>query len=140
MLSTDVPNPCDFLVVVVVDGSKSYNSSLEKIVSNNSNVILKYIHNKNDTGLDKAYDDAVKHSTGKYCWLATDDDEPEKFLAYNNGISLTATQVKLKDGHIEELSDMQIVNGGQTAASIFFAPKDSRDGFVLSFDRRTPVS
>ncbi len=45
-------------------------------------------------------------------------DEPEKFLAFNNGISLTATKVKLQDNHIHELSDMQIVNGGQTVASL----------------------
>lgn len=52
--------------------------------------------------------------------------EPEHFLAYNNGISVTAASVKLgrgKDGALvlTSLNDMQIVNGGQTTASIFMA-------------------
>lgn len=56
---------------------------------------------------------------------------PERFLAYNNGISATASKVDLvthPDGsrHIRRLHDLQIVNGGQTTASIHHAV--SRDG------------
>lgn len=47
--------------------------------------------------------------------------KPHMFLAYNNGISATAENVELtpdkKD--IKEIKDFQIVNGGQTTASIF---------------------
>ena len=45
--------------------------------------------------------------------------EPEKFLAFNNGLTATAQDIKLRDGKIEELTDLQIVNGAQTTASLF---------------------
>jgi hypothetical protein len=49
--------------------------------------------------------------------------EPEMFFAYNNGIAATASNImtEVKDGKllITELEDLQIVNGGQTTASIF---------------------
>jgi hypothetical protein len=48
--------------------------------------------------------------------------EPLRFLAYNNGISATAERVELevKDGvtGIRAITGLQIVNGGQTVASI----------------------
>lgn len=53
-------------------------------------------------------------------------NEPERFLAYNNGISATASRVELtKDDDgvpgIARIADLQIVNGGQTTASIHHA-------------------
>ncbi len=47
--------------------------------------------------------------------------EPHMFLAYNNGISATAESITLTpDGkEIIAIKDFQIVNGGQTTASIF---------------------
>lgn len=53
-------------------------------------------------------------------------ETPEMFLAYNNGISATAENIELEsiEGNsctIAGLSDFQIVNGGQTTASIFNA-------------------
>ncbi|MBD2465604.1 AIPR family protein [Oscillatoria sp. FACHB-1407] len=59
--------------------------------------------------------------------------EPHRFLAYNNGISATAEEVRfveLPDGGqgIIWLRDLQIVNGGQTTASIYQAArKDKAD-------------
>ena len=49
--------------------------------------------------------------------------QPDRFLAYNNGISATARSVSLvrsEDGTpaIAGISDLQIVNGGQTTASL----------------------
>lgn len=57
---------------------------------------------------------------------ATILETPEMFLAYNNGISATAEQIETENEHgnvctIIGLSDFQIVNGGQTTASIFNA-------------------
>lgn len=48
---------------------------------------------------------------------------PERFLAYNNGISATASKVDWRDlgsgvSGIRRIHDLQIVNGGQTTASI----------------------
>lgn len=57
--------------------------------------------------------------------------EPEKFIAYNNGLTITASNqvVEFFDGRyfIKSLSDFQIVNGGQTTASIYFCQKDGID-------------
>lgn len=46
--------------------------------------------------------------------------EPDMFFAYNNGISATASEVKLNDEGtaITEIKSWQIVNGGQTTAAI----------------------
>jgi hypothetical protein len=51
---------------------------------------------------------------------------PELFLAYNNGITATASDIefcRLTDGGlaVRRIHDLQIVNGGQTTASIHYA-------------------
>lgn len=60
---------------------------------------------------------------------------PDRFLAYNNGISMTASSVGLTrnaDGQnaISRIDDIQVVNGGQTTASLATAVK--RDGADVS--------
>lgn len=49
-------------------------------------------------------------------------EEPDMFFSYNNGISTTASEIEVKDVdgtlYITRLYDWQIVNGGQTTASI----------------------
>lgn len=49
-------------------------------------------------------------------------EEPDMFFSYNNGISTTASEIEVKDIdgtlYITRLYDWQIVNGGQTTASI----------------------
>ena len=58
--------------------------------------------------------------------MRTITTSPEKFLAYNNGISATASRVDTDDnGDIISISDLQIVNGGQTSVSIYKAKSDS---------------
>ena len=61
--------------------------------------------------------------------LETLRSDPAAFMAYNNGITVVAEKIlfgNLKDGRngILELQGMQIVNGGQTTASIHRAAKD----------------
>ena len=57
--------------------------------------------------------------------------EPEKFVAYNNGLTITATkaEIETKSGNttIKSLTDFQIVNGGQTTCTIYFTQKDGFD-------------
>lgn len=57
--------------------------------------------------------------------------EPEKFVAYNNGLTITATaaDITINEGQssIKSLTDFQIVNGGQTTATIYFTHKDGFD-------------
>ena len=49
-------------------------------------------------------------------------EEPDMFFSYNNGISTTASEIEVKDVdgalYITRLYDWQIVNGGQSTASI----------------------
>ena len=49
-------------------------------------------------------------------------NKPEMFFAYNNGIAATATEVECEYGEkgliITSLKNLQIINGGQTTASI----------------------
>ena len=60
--------------------------------------------------------------------LKTLFDYPERFLAYNNGITIVAEKLDiepLEDGQlgIKSISGLQVVNGGQTTASIHRAGK-----------------
>ncbi|MCC7411788.1 MAG: AIPR family protein [Gammaproteobacteria bacterium] len=62
-------------------------------------------------------------------------DRPARFLSYNNGLSATASIVSLEDvgtglARIRAVKDFQIVNGGQTTASI--ASSARRDGIDVS--------
>lgn len=63
--------------------------------------------------------------------------EPEHFFAYNNGITVTATAIETRqeDGQliITSLDNMQIVNGGQTTAAIYFSPREK--GGIKGADR-----
>lgn len=58
--------------------------------------------------------------------------EPEMFLAFNNGIAATADEIELEDSEeglgkiISTVKDLQIVNGGQTTASIYYTQKKDR--------------
>lgn len=60
--------------------------------------------------------------------LRTIQEEPSMFFAYNNGITATATEVTLKPGTgaIRAIRDLQIVNGGQTTASLLNAKDRNR--------------
>ncbi|MBC7523986.1 MAG: AIPR family protein [Flavobacterium sp.] len=57
--------------------------------------------------------------------------DPEKFIAFNNGLTITANEKEIEiinnKTYIKSLSDFQIVNGGQTTASIYFSQKDGID-------------
>lgn len=67
----------------------------------------------------KGYNRGIRETIRKY---------PEKFIAYNNGITITSTAKEVESGNgkifIKSLTDFQIVNGGQTTASIYFTHKD----------------
>ena len=57
--------------------------------------------------------------------------EPDRFLAYNNGITLTAEAVELCDiggsRAVTKLDGLQIVNGGQTTASLLATNRGRAD-------------
>lgn len=52
---------------------------------------------------------------------------PHMFLAYNNGIAATADDMAVDtNGFIKSISNFQIVNGGQTTASIYHTKKKDK--------------
>jgi hypothetical protein len=72
-------------------------------------------------------------------------EEPIRFFAYNNGITATASSVEIdqKPGRmcrITRITDLQIVNGGQTTASIFRAARKDKfpvDGILVPLKLNT---
>lgn len=63
--------------------------------------------------------------------LATIERMPQRFLAYNNGVSITAREISFGQDvsgqrTLGRLVDFQIVNGGQTTASLHNARKRHR--------------
>jgi hypothetical protein len=61
---------------------------------------------------------------------ATINNEPWMFLAYNNGIAATAGEIEVSDMNgqlsISRVKDLQIVNGGQTTASIYHTARKDK--------------
>lgn len=69
---------------------------------------------------------------------ATILNEPDMFFAYNNGITATAQEIEVQTTasglEISRIKDLQIVNGGQTTASLFHTArrdKASLDGVFV---------
>ena len=62
---------------------------------------------------------------------ATIENEPAMFFAYNNGITATAEEVDIEDDRgrllLHRLKNFQIVNGGQTTASLHAALRTKVD-------------
>ena len=62
--------------------------------------------------------------------LKTVADEPHLFFAYNNGITATASAAEFTEIngmlYLVEVTDLQIVNGGQTTASLLYARDQNR--------------
>lgn len=60
--------------------------------------------------------------------LKTIATEPEKFFAFNNGICLVAASLEGNDNdgvtNVFKLTELQIVNGGQTTASLQYAARE----------------
>jgi len=56
------------------------------------------------------------------------EQNPDRFFAYNNGITATAQQAEFnEEGQIINFDNLQIVNGGQTTAQIYNADKAGID-------------
>lgn len=55
--------------------------------------------------------------------LKTIEEKPERFIAFNNGVTITANRLELNenDSGIVSFKNLQIVNGGQTTNTIFRA-------------------
>lgn len=62
-------------------------------------------------------------------------DEPSKFFIYNNGIATTAANIEIKQKddqlYITKIEDFQIINGGQTTASLASTLKNPPKGCTV---------
>ena len=69
--------------------------------------------------------------------------EPTMFFAYNNGITATAEQVDIRSEHgrlsLQRMTNFQIVNGGQTTASIHAAMRKGEDLSQVSVQMKLSV-
>ena len=91
---------------------------------------LRFMYEKYDARLLEANVRSFLSATGKVNRGIRDTlrTTPERFMAYNNGIVLIVDEMHLArtaDGSpgIAWLKGMQIVNGGQTTASVYFSKK-----------------
>lgn len=91
---------------------------------------LRFIYDKYGARVLEANVRSFLSATGKINKGIRDSlrSEPERFMAYNNGVVLVADDVgitRTADGSpgIHWLKGMQIVNGGQTTASLYFTKK-----------------
>ena len=116
------PLPC---VYVPADGG-GYDYALTAIPGS----ALRLIYEKFGARLLEANVRSFLSATGKVNRGIRDTlrDNPERFMAYNNGVVLVADEARLgaaADGGtgLLWLKGMQIVNGGQTTASIYFSKK-----------------
>jgi hypothetical protein len=63
---------------------------------------------------------------GIYNTIHSDQERPF-FFAYNNGLTATASKIEFSNSTITSISDLQIVNGGQTMSTIYKAWKDGKN-------------
>jgi len=91
---------------------------------------LRFIYDKYGARVLEANVRSFLSATGKINKGIRDSlrNEPERFMAYNNGVVLVADEIgvtRANDGApgIHWLKGMQIVNGGQTTASLYFTKK-----------------
>ncbi|MFT4223520.1 AIPR family protein [Dysgonomonas sp.] len=114
-LSTTTDNPDYKTYIAIIPGTclaKLYERYGARLLEQNVRSFLQF------TGkINKGIRDTIRN-------------EPHMFLAFNNGIAATADHIELDEtGHfINKISNLQIVNGGQTTASIYnTARKDKAD-------------
>ena len=117
------PLPCIF----VPGGDEDYGYALAAIPA----VALQILYAKFDSRLLEANVRSFLSVKGKGVNAGIQNTlrrDPGRFMAYNNGIVVVADQialVKTEDGGmgISQIQGLQIVNGGQTTASIFFTKR-----------------
>jgi hypothetical protein len=105
---------------------------------------LRFIYEKYGPRLLEANVRSFLSSTGKVNKgiRETLQKEPERFMAYNNGIVIVADELRMGETPMGGpglvwLKGMQIVNGGQTTASLYFTKKKSPE---INLDRvRVPA-
>jgi hypothetical protein len=116
-----MPEDCYLAIIPGETLSKIYNQYHQHILEQNVRTFLQFKGASNKgirdtlighkpTAAQKTKGDKVRPA------------EPDMFFSYNNGISTTATDIEIRETEqgpvIVKITDWQIVNGGQTTASI----------------------
>lgn len=61
----------------------------------------------------------------------TIESQPSYFFTYNNGIATTAKSIELNEHeNITRITNLQIINGGQTTATLFFSKYNDKSNLV----------
>lgn len=95
--------------------------------------VLSSLYKEHSSKLLESNVRAFLGQAGKYNRAIRDTirEKPQMFLPYNNGLSATADLVETvtfnNQLYIKSLNDFQIVNGGQTTASIYHTQKKYKD-------------
>ena len=58
-------------------------------------------------------------------------DDANKFFSFNNGISANAENITIENNKITRIDDFQIVNGGQTTATIHYSRKQDKSDLQM---------
>jgi hypothetical protein len=115
---------CKIPCIESIDLSGEYKTYLAFIPGNIlSQIYGRYNHSLLEQNVRAFLQDKGKVNKGLQNTLK---NAPSRFLAYNNGLCCTASRVELSRGSdgliiLSAVRDFQIVNGGQTTASVYFA-------------------
>lgn len=101
--------------------SQIYHKYHQQILEQNVRTFLQF-KGASNKGIRDTMIGHVATAKEKLKGITDSDPEPDMFFAYNNGISTTAADIELRQTErgyeITRIKDWQIVNGGQTTASI----------------------
>lgn len=101
--------------------SQIYHKYHQQILEQNVRTFLQFKGASNKGIRDTMIGHKATHKE-KLKGIEDSDPEPDMFFAYNNGISTTAADIAIRKSEngmeITRIKDWQIVNGGQTTASI----------------------
>ncbi len=101
--------------------SQIYHKYHQQILEQNVRTFLQFKGASNKGIRDTMIGHKATHKE-KLKGIQDSEPEPDMFFAYNNGISTTAADITIRYGdngmEITRIKDWQIVNGGQTTASI----------------------
>ena len=73
-------------------------------------------------------------------------EEPEMFMAYNNGLTITCNDLNYSligdkgEAIIKKVGDFQIVNGGQTIASIWHAKNIYKEAEISKINVQVKIA
>jgi hypothetical protein len=118
--------PCVF----ISDENEEYEYALTALPGD----MLRFLYEKYDNRLLETNVRSFLSQRGKVNKGIRDTliDDPSRFMAYNNGVVIVVDELSLnktKDGStgLAWMKGIQIVNGGQTTASLFFSKRKFKD-------------